>query len=274
MQTKCEPRAARRPLAAYIRDISTAPLLSAEAERQLARRIGGGDGEARDRMVRANLRLVVNIARCYAGKGLPLEDLIAEGNLGLMRAAELYDPSRGVRFSTYAGHWVKQSIRRALTNTSRTVRLPAYILCTLARWQRAAAALREELGRAPAEEEVAERLGLAGRKLKIVREAIRANVTAPQEGAHGEGEPLAELAWRADSGPGERLALAEELNQALGLLGRMDARTVDVLRLRFGLGGEGPKTRRVVGERFGLTRERVRQIEGQALAELRERLGA
>jgi RNA polymerase primary sigma factor len=273
-QILSDPRAARRSLAAYIRDISPSPLLSAAAERSLAERIGTGDSEARDRMVRANLRLVVNVARAYTGKGLPLEDLIAEGNLGLMRAAELFDPTRGHRFSTYAVYWIKQSIRRALTNTSRTVRLPSYILGVLAKWQRVATELREELGRAPTEEEVAGRLGLAGRKLKIVREAIRVSAGAVQEGALGEAEPLSEVAWRADTSPEDRLVRSEQVSRALGLLGRMDSRSADVLRLRFGLSGEEPKTRREVGERFGLTRERVRQIEGLALAELRERLRA
>ncbi|MFO0842815.1 MAG: RNA polymerase sigma factor RpoD/SigA [Gemmataceae bacterium] len=273
-QTLSEPRAARRTLAAYIRDISPSPLLSAAAERRLAERIGTGDSEARDRMVRANLRLVVNVARAYTGKGLPLEDLIAEGNLGLMRAAELFDPSRGHRFSTYAVYWIKQSIRRALTNTSRTVRLPSYILGVLAKWQRVASEIREELGRPAAEDEIARRLGLSGKKLKIVREAIRVSAGAVQEGALGESEPLSEVAWPTDGGPEERLAKAEQVSRALGVIGRMDARSADVLRLRFGLSGEAPMTRREVGERFGLTRERVRQIEGLALAELRARLRA
>ena len=143
------------PLETYLREINETPLLSAEDERQLAYRIERGDNEARDRMVRANLRLVVNIARGYAGRGLALEDLIAEGNLGLVRAVEGFDPSMNTRFSTYASYWIKQSIKRALVNTAQTIRIPAYMVELLAKWRRATAKVPDELGRAPTHEEVA-----------------------------------------------------------------------------------------------------------------------
>src|SRR5947199_1946150 len=144
------------PLETYLREINETPLLNAEEERQLAYRIRErGDSEARDQMVRANLRLVVNIARAYVGKGLGLQDLIEEGNLGLLRAVEGFNPDMETRFSTYASYWIKQSIKRALVNTAKTIRIPAYMVELLAKWRRASAKLQEELGRAPTQEEVA-----------------------------------------------------------------------------------------------------------------------
>src|SRR5947208_12571387 len=156
------------PLETYLREINETPLLNAEEEKQLARRIEGGDSEARDRMVRANLRLVVNIARNYIGKGLGLQDLIEEGNLGLLRAVEGFDPTMETRFSTYASYWIKQSIKRAVINTGKTVRLPSYMVELLNKWRRASAELREELGRDPEPHEVGDRLGLSARKLRII----------------------------------------------------------------------------------------------------------
>src|SRR5205823_13791069 len=148
------------PLETYLREINETPLLSASEEKELARKIEDGDSEARDRMVRANLRLVVNIARGYTGKGLGLQDLIEEGNLGLLRAVEGFDAEMGTRFSTYASYWIKQSIKRALVNTAKTIRIPAYMVELLAKWRRASAKLQEEPGRTPAEEEVAKFMGL------------------------------------------------------------------------------------------------------------------
>jgi RNA polymerase primary sigma factor len=129
-------RPAQSPLETYLREINETPLLNADEEKRLAYRIEDGDGEARDRMVRANLRLVVNIARCYTGKGLGLPDLVEEGNLGLLRAVEGFDPSMNTRFSTYAAYWIKQSIKRALVNTAKTIRLPAYMVDLLTKWRR------------------------------------------------------------------------------------------------------------------------------------------
>src|SRR5207244_8352412 len=152
--------AAQPPLETYLREISETPLLNADEEKQLAYRIEDGDSEARDRMVRANLRLVVNIARSYTGKGLGLQDLIEEGNLGLLRAVEGFDPGMNTRFSTYASYWIKQSIKRALVNTAKTIRIPAYMVELLAKWRRAMSKLQEEFGRAPTQEEVARSLNL------------------------------------------------------------------------------------------------------------------
>src|SRR5271163_1924311 len=168
------------PLESYLREINETPLLKADEEKQLAYRIEDGDSEARDRMVRANLRLVVNIARSYTGKGLGLQDLIEEGNLGLLRAVEGFDPSMNTRFSTYASYWIKQSMKRAQVNSGRTIRLPAYMVELLAKWRRATSKLTDDLGRPPTHEEVAKELGLPKKKLSIIKKAIRVYNAAPQ----------------------------------------------------------------------------------------------
>src|SRR5262245_59151050 len=227
-------RGTRPPLTAYFHDINQTSLLSAGEERELAWRVDAGDAEARDHMVRANLRLVVSIAVRYAGRGLPLEDLIAEGNLGLLRAAEGFDPALGLRFSTYASYWIKQSIRRTLANTARTIRLPAYMVGLVTQWRRAAAELQEDLGRAPTQDEVADHLNLPEKKVKIVQKALRISNAAPQEDVDGPGVALGELAIDGTAGPDAGLAGAEELRQVLGLLDRLDDREAAVLRLRFG----------------------------------------
>src|ERR1700682_4959469 len=161
------------PLETYLREINETALLSADEEKELARAIEDGNSEARDRMVRANLRLVVNIARSYAGKGLGLQDLIEEGNLGLMRAVEGFDPSMNTRFSTYASYWIKQSMKRAQTNTAKTIRVPAYMVEVMSKWRLATIKLQEEQGRAPTEEEIGARLDLPTRKFNIVKKAMR-----------------------------------------------------------------------------------------------------
>src|SRR5580704_8402581 len=168
------------PLETYLREINETALLSAQEEKDLAHLIEDGNSEARDRMVRANLRLVVNIARAYTNKGLPLQDLIEEGNLGLLRAVEGFDPDMNTRFSTYASYWIKQSIKRALINSAKTIRIPAYMVELLTKWRRATAKLDGELGRAPTQEEVAKELGLPKKKLSIVKTAIQLYTQTPQ----------------------------------------------------------------------------------------------
>src|SRR3982751_4233183 len=181
------------PLETYLREINETPLLNAEEEKELAYRIEDGDGEARDRMVRANLRLVVNIARSYTGKGLGLQDLIEEGNLGLLRAVEGFDPGMNTRFSTYASYWIKQSIKRALVNTAKTIRIPAYMVELRAKWRRAPAKLQDKLGRPPTHEEIAKELELPKKKLAIIKKAIRVYNSAPQTDQSSEGWALDEL---------------------------------------------------------------------------------
>jgi RNA polymerase primary sigma factor len=268
MRTTNHPGRPHPQLDPYLRDIRRMPLLSRGQEREVASRVANGDREARDLLARANLHLVVSIARGYAGKGLPLPDLIQEGNLGLLRAVEGFDPSLNTRFGTYAKYWIKQSLRRALTMTARTIRMPAHLHQLLSRWRRADTVLREELGRAPADEEVARRLGLAGKKLRTVLHVLR-NQQARPEGP-GEERPSVDAFVPDPRGkaPEAEVAAEEEKCKALGLLEKLDRRKALVLRLRFGLGGDEVLTLEEIGGRLGLTRERVRQIEKQALAEL------
>ena len=259
------------PLETYLREINETALLSADEEKELAHRIEAGDGEARDRMVRANLRLVVNIARSYTGKGLGLQDLIEEGNLGLLRAVEGFDPTMNTRFSTYASYWIKQSIKRALVNTAKTIRIPAYMVELLAKWRRATSKLQDELGRPPTHEEIARSLDLPKKKLGIIKKAIRVYNSAPQTDQGDQGWSIDEMLMDGRSkSPDMEMVETDDLKQVMHLLDKMDKREATVLRMRFGLDDEEPRTLKEIGECLGLTRERVRQIESEALSSLRE----
>jgi RNA polymerase primary sigma factor len=263
------------PFETYIHEINETPLLNAQEERDLGYRIEQGDAEARDHLVRANLRLVVNLARSYVGKGLCLQDLIAEGNLGLLRAVEGFDPSMQIRFSTYASYWIKQSMKRALLNTARTIRVPAYMAELMVKWRRASARLQEELGRTPTREEVADTLQLSRKKFKIIQKALRIYDAVPQGDAPEAGRFLEDMVPdERVKAPDAGLSDSDELREILSLLGELDERSASVLRLRYGLDGEEPMTLKEIGDRLGLTRERVRQIEQEALSHLREQLEA
>jgi RNA polymerase primary sigma factor len=267
--------AVQTPLETYLREINETALLSARDEQELATAIGLGDTRARDRMVRANLRLVVNIARGYTGKGLGLQDLIEEGNLGLLRAVEGFDPAMGTRFSTYASYWIKQSIKRALINSAKTIRIPAYMVELLSKWRRASARLTEELSRTPTPEEIARVLGLARKKLPIIKKAIRIYNSTPQTDQAESGWSLGEMVMDENlRSPEDELLAHDNLTHVLAMLATMDAREATVLRMRFGLDDQEPRTLKEIGESLGLTRERVRQIETEALAKLAEGLDA
>ena len=259
----------QNPLETYLRDINATSLLTAEDERRLAGAIARGDAAARDHMVRANLRLVVNIARGYGNRGLPLPDLIEEGNLGLLRAVEGFDPTMGTRFSTYASYWIKQSIKRALINSGKTIRIPAYMVELLSKWRRATARLNESLGRSPTPEEVARMLGLARKKLPIIKKAIHVQQNAPQTEQAEGGWSLGELI-RDDNArcPAEVLLDDDTMRHVLRRIDDLDERAARIIRMRFGLGGAEPMTLKEIGAVLGLTRERVRQIEAETLAGL------
>jgi RNA polymerase primary sigma factor len=265
--------AVQTPLETYLREINETALLSSDDEQQLAIRIGEGDTAARDRMVRANLRLVVNIARGYTGKGLGLQDLIEEGNLGLLRAVEGFDPAMGTRFSTYASYWIKQSIKRALINSGKTIRIPAYMVELLSKWRRASARLSEELHRTPTPEEVARVLGLPKKKLSIIKKAIRIYNATPQTDQVEAGWTLGEMVMddRLRT-PDETLLENDSLSHVMKTLSTMDQREATVLKMRFGLDNFEPRTLKEIGETLGLTRERVRQIETEALGKLADSL--
>lgn len=267
--TRRRTTSVQNPLETYLREINETALLTAADEKELSYRIAEGDMAARDRMVRANLRLVVNIARGYAGKGLPLQDLIEEGNLGLLRAVEGFDPEMNTRFSTYASYWIKQSIKRALINSAKTIRIPAYMVELLSKWRRANARLQDVLGRTPTAEEIARELELPPKKLKIVKKAIQLYNSTPQSDDGDGNAVLGDLIpdERLD-GPDEELTNTDNLKYVHRKLAEMEEREATILKLRFGLEDGEPRTLKEIGEALGLTRERVRQIESEALKKL------
>ena len=258
------------PLQIYLHDINDTPLLSADEERELAERVAAGDPYAREHMVKANLRLVVNIARGYLGKGLSLEDLIEEGNLGLMRAVEGFDGMMDTRFSTYASYWIKQSIRRAVMNNGKPIRLPAYMVSLLSKWKRAQTVLAERLGRTPTPEEIGKALRLSKRKIGIVAKAIRVNNLSPHSETPADEGPALDDVLTDDrsKAPEVQLIESDDLDRIFDRIDELDDREAMVIRMRFGLESYDAMTLREVGENLGLTRERVRQLENQALQKL------
>jgi RNA polymerase primary sigma factor len=257
----------------YLREIAQVPLLSAAEEVELAARIKVGDSEARAHMIRANLRLVVKIAHDYANFGLPMSDLISEGNIGLIKAVERFDPSKGGKLSTYAAWWIKQSIKRALANQSKTIRLPVHLVDKIAKVRRLSATLSEELGREPTDEELSAEVGISALKLAQLRlVSLRpASLDAPV--AEEDGKELGETVSDLEAqNPHEQLSGSDLLQELGDLMERLDARERRILEARFGLEGDPPKTLEEVGRRFGVTRERIRQLQNGALSKLRRAL--
>ncbi|KPJ55678.1 MAG: RNA polymerase subunit sigma [Planctomycetes bacterium DG_58] len=267
-------------LLTYLREINRVPLLTADEEKELATCIRDENADLEDRkksrekMIRANLRLVVNIARSYLNRGLTFMDLIEEGNLGLLRAVEGFQPEQGYRFSTYASWWIKQAIRRALINKVKTIRIPAYMVELIAKAKTVEARLKTKLGHRPSIEEIAREMDLPREKIAMMR---RAASTAAQSASQGPETSLGLSEMLADEKtpmPDEALFGEQEKEAIHKLLDSIDVREAKVLRMRYGLGGEEPKTLKEIGEILALTRERVRQIENEALKKLNQDLTA
>jgi RNA polymerase primary sigma factor len=257
----------------YLREIGRIPLLTPEQEIELAAKIKKGDTAARERMINANLRLVVTIAHDYANLGLPLLDLISEGNIGLTKAVERFDPTKGAKLSTYAMWWIKQSVKRALANQSKTIRLPVHLVDKIAKMRRVSLQMSDELGREPTDDELGEELGIAaGKVARLKSVGIRpASLDAPV--GDGDSADFGEsIGDEQTQTPFELLRDKNLIAEVEGLLESLDKRERKIISQRFGLDGGQPKTLEDVGKNFGVTRERIRQLQNIALAKLRRAL--
>lgn len=255
----------------YLREIGQVKLLTPQEEIELAAKIKRGDKKAREDMIKANLRLVVKIAHDYEGLGLPLLDLINEGNIGLMKAVERFDPAKGGKLSTYGSWWIKQSIKRALANQSKTIRLPVHLVDKISKMRRTAMRLQEEFGREPTDDELGEELGItASRVAQLRTAAIRpASLDAPI--GDDESNNFAEVVQDENAfSPYEELEDKTVTRMLQEMIKTLDPREATILRYRFGLDGGQEKTLEEVGQKFGVTRERVRQIQNIALTKLRK----
>ena len=258
----------------YMQDIGRIPLVTPEDEVVLAEGIKHGDEEARRRLIRSNLRLVVKIAHDFKGLGLPLLDLISEGNIGLMKAVEKFDPTKGAKFSSYAAWWIKQAMRRALANQSRTIRIPVQSAGKINRIKNARAALTEKLGREPSDSEIADELDVSRRTVTGLRSAELRSVSLSDPLQAGEESRIEEIiADLTVPTPDEMLGRIESLERLRVLVEQLDDRECTILRLRFGLDGQPPRTLEEVSQLVGRTRERVRQIQNHALTKLKHLLG-
>ena len=268
-----QPAPEQSSLDIYMRQISSIPLLTVEDEIEFAKKIEHGDEEARDTMITANLRLVVKIAQEYSYLGLSVLDLINEGNIGLMKAVERFDPSKGGKLSTYASWWIKQSIKRALANQSKTIRLPVHMVDRVTQIRRTTAELTEKLGREPTNEELAEEVSLPSGKVSHLRNVSARPASLDSPINNEDGSTLGEIVPDEKSvNPLESLqskSLVGDVNQVLAML---EPREADIIRLRFGLDGRDPLTLEEVGDQIGITRERVRQLQEQALRDLRKKM--
>ena len=260
------PSSERNVMRTYMQEIGKTPLLTPKEEVELAARIKKGDKEARDRMISANLRLVVKIAHDYNNFGLPLLDLISEGNIGLIKAVERFDPSKGGKLSTYAAWWIKQAIKRALANQSKTIRLPVHLVDKIAKMRKVISKLSESLDREPTDEEVAYEMGVSANRIAHLKSvSVRpSSLDAPigEDGDTNFGDLIGD---EMQSTPLENFQQKSTYSDIQSVIDLLDPREGEIIRLRFGLDGNHPLTLEEVGEKFDITRERVRQIQMIAL---------
>jgi RNA polymerase sigma factor (sigma-70 family) len=265
----------RANLAVYLREIGRLKLLSREEELALAARVRAGDEAAKERLVEANLRLVVQVARRYLNRGLPLSDLIEEGNIGLLRAVEKFEPQRGLRFSTYAVWWIRQAVARALANQARTIRLPVHVELMLGRYKREHQRLTQTLGRAPTAAELAQALGTSEDQVNELEELRLQPVSLDAPVGEEDSRRLVDTIADESADPAEVLTrLFQARADLAAVLDDLAPNERTVLRRRFGLDGEEPETLEAIGKRLDYSRERIRQIEAAGLRKLRALLKA
>ena len=259
----------------YLKEIDEAPLLTAEEEYEYGKRIvEENDPMAREHLVRSNLRLVVNIAKKYGGRGMSLGDLIEEGNLGLIKAVDYFDPDRGTRFSTYAAWWIKQSIKRSLLENIQPVHVPTYMVSLINQWRHAASEVEGRVGRKLTLEEMADLMQLPLRKAKVINRIVEVLGNPGETFGSDEQDDGAALESTLEDNsagrPEDGLVQDEEKAKAVRLLNELDPREADVLRLHYGIGEKRPLSLKEIGKKMGLTRERIRQIRRDALTSLFE----
>jgi RNA polymerase primary sigma factor len=254
----------------YLREIGQFPLLTPQQEIDLARKIKKGDAKAREQMINSNLRLVVTIAHDYVNLGLPLLDLISEGNIGLTKAVERFDATKGAKLSTYAAWWIRQSIKRALANQSKTIRLPVHLVDKIAKVRRVSLQMSDELGREPTDDELGEELGIASEKVARLKSASTRPASLDAPIADNDSTEFAEVIGDDKAlTPFELLRDKNLRREVEGLIAVLDSREKKIISQRFGLDGGKPKTLEDVGRDFGVTRERIRQLQNIALTKLR-----
>jgi len=254
----------------YLQEIGQIDLLTPDQEVQLARRIKKGDKQARDLMIRANLRLVVKIAHDYSNFGLPLNDLISEGNIGLIKAVERFDPDKGGKLSTYAAWWIKQSIKRALANQSKAIRLPVHLVDKIAKMRKLIVQLTEDLGREPTDEEVGIVMGIPVNKIAHLKTVSVRPTSLDAPIGEDEGTSFGDIVGDDKAlSPFENLKNKSFSNDISDMISQLEEREEKIIRLRFGLDGDTPKTLEEVGSMFGITRERVRQLQNIAITKMR-----
>ena len=257
----------------YLKQISVIPLITVQEEIALAKQIAGGDEKAREKMITANLRLVVKIAQDYSNIGLSLLDLINEGNIGLMKAVERFDPSKGGKLSTYASWWIKQSIKRALANQSKTIRLPVHMVDRVTQIRKTTLYLTEKLGREPTDDEIAEEMKVPVSRITHLKSVSKKPSSLDSPINNEEGSTLGDIvADEKSNSPVENLQSKSLIGDVDKVLSTLEPREADIIRLRFGLEGHDPQTLEEVGERIGITRERVRQLQEQAIRQLRRNM--